>query len=115
MNKKDITIAVSILTADFLNLKSELDQIIKARIPVVHFDVMDNNFVPNLSFGPKILSDVANYLNDKGVVIDCHLMVELKANVKVKEFLCPFIMKGVNSIVLHYEALTQEQLIEFVS
>lgn len=115
MDKKNITIAASILTADFLNLKTELDRIIKAKISVVHFDVMDNNFVPNLSFGSKILNDVANYLNDKGVDVDCHLMVALKESVSVKDFLQPFIIKGVNSIILHYEALTSTQLKEFIS
>lgn len=115
MDKKNITIAASILTADFLNLKAELDRIIKAKIPAIHFDVMDNNFVPNLSFGPKILNDVASYLNDKVVDVDCHLMVALKESVSVKDFLQPFIIKGVNSIVLHYEALTLIQLKEFIS
>lgn len=114
MTEKNITIAVSILTADFLNLKDELNRIIKAKISAVHFDVMDNNFVPNLSFGPKILGDVASYLKDNNVVIDCHLMVALKENDSVKEFLEPFIIKGVNSITLHYEALTRKQLEEFI-
>ncbi|MDQ7982744.1 MAG: ribulose-phosphate 3-epimerase [Spiroplasma sp.] len=115
MNKNDNTIAVSILTADFLNLKSELDRIIVAKIPAVHFDIMDNNFVPNLSFGPKILSDVTNYLKDKNIVVDCHLMVQLKPKDKVKSFLKPFIMPGINSITLHYEALNKKQLLEFAN
>ncbi|MGL5268565.1 MAG: ribulose-phosphate 3-epimerase [Spiroplasma sp.] len=115
MSEKNVTIAASILTADFLNLKVELDRIIKAKIPAVHFDVMDNNFVPNLSFGPKILNDVVSYLKQKGVAVDCHLMVRLKVNVSVKDFLQPFIITGVNSIILHYEALTKKQLKEFVN
>lgn len=113
MKEKDIIIAASILTADFLNLEDELDRIIKAKIPAVHFDVMDNNFVPNLSFGPKILSDVAGYLKVKDVAVDCHLMVEVHGS--VKEFLAPFIIEGVNSITLHYEALSKKQLKEFVN
>lgn len=115
MMEKNVTIAASILTADFLNLKDELDRIVKAKISAVHFDVMDNNFVPNLSFGPKILSDVANYLKTKHVAVDCHLMVAIKTNVKVKDFLQPFIVEGVNSITLHYEALSKKQLQEFLS
>lgn len=113
--EKDTTIAVSILTADFLNLKNELDRIIAAKIPALHFDVMDNNFVPNLSFGPKILADVSNYLKDQAVMIDCHLMVQLKPKVKVKDFLKPFIISGVNSITLHYEAMNKKQLLEFIN
>ncbi len=113
--EKDTTIAVSILTANFLNLKNELDRIIDAKIPALHFDVMDNNFVPNLSFGPKILTDVSNYLKDKAVMIDCHLMVQLNPKVKVKDFLKPFIISGINSITLHYEAMNKKQLLEFVN
>lgn len=108
-------IAVSILTADFLNLKNELDRIIAAKIPALHFDVMDNHFVPNLSFGSKILNDVSNYLKDKGVMIDCHLMVQLDSKVKVKDFLQPFLISGVNSITLHYEAINKKQLLEFIN
>ncbi|MBE4703900.1 ribulose-phosphate 3-epimerase [Spiroplasma platyhelix] len=115
MTEPNVIIAASILTADFLNLKVELDSIVKAKIPAVHFDVMDNNFVPNLSFGPKILSDVASYLKTKGVAVDCHLMVAIKSNIKVKDFLQPFILDGVNSITLHYEALSKKQLKEFLS
>lgn len=113
--EKATTIAVSILTADFLNLKSELDRIIVAKIPALHFDIMDNNFVPNLSFGPKILADISNYLKDKAVVIDCHLMVQLSPKVKVKDFLKPFIIAKVNSITLHYEAMNKKQLLEFIN
>lgn len=115
MNNKEVTIAASILTADFLNLKSELDRIVAAKIPAVHFDVMDNNFVPNLSFGPKILSDVAGYLKTKNVAVDCHLMVALKSNIKVADFLQPFLVSGVTSVTLHYEALSAEQLKEFLN
>lgn len=115
MTEKKVIIAASILTADFLNLKTELDQIVKAKIPAVHFDVMDNNFVPNLSFGPKVLSDVASYLEQKDVAVDCHLMVAIKANIKVNDFLQPFILKGVTSITLHYEALSKKQLKEFLN
>lgn len=115
MEKNGTTIAVSILTADFLNLKSELDRIIAAKIPALHFDVMDNNFVPNLSFGSKILLDVSNYLKDKGVMVDCHLMVQLNPKIKVKDFLRPFIIAGVNSITLHYEAMNKKQLLEFIN
>lgn len=115
MEAKDVIIAASILTADFLNLKAELDRIAKAKISAVHFDVMDNNFVPNLSFGPKILSDVASYLVQKEVAVDCHLMVALTKKTTVKEFLQPFIIEGVRSITLHYEALSKKQLKEFLN
>lgn len=115
MSNKIPTVAVSILTADFLNLHKELNRIVKAKISAIHFDVMDNHFVPNLSFGPKILSDVCKYLADKNVVVDCHMMVKIDENRDIKDYLKPFIIPGVNSITLHYEALTKQQLNDFIN
>jgi len=113
MKNKDITIAASILTANFLSLKDELTNLFNAGIKWIHFDVMDYHFVPNLSFGPKILSDVCQF-NDE-INIDCHLMVNIK-NITVKEYLKPFmILPQVKNITLHYEALTKTQLTEFLN
>lgn len=113
--QKKVIIAASILTADFLNLQKELDRIIQAKIRAIHFDVMDNHFVPNLSFGPKILADVCNYVKDKNVVVDCHLMVKIEKSRNIKDYLQPFLIPGVNSITLHYEALSKEQLHDFLN
>lgn len=46
----------SIMTADFTNLSNDIDQIVEAGVTNLHLDVMDGNFVPNISFGPKIIS-----------------------------------------------------------
>ena len=71
---KDILIAPSILSANFAKLGEEVDTVIEAGADIVHFDVMDNHFVPNLTIGPMI----CKALRDHGVSapIDVHMMVE---------------------------------------
>lgn len=72
---------------------------------------MDYDFVDNLSFGPSILSNITSY---KKFFIDCHMMVKIK-NKKVEDYLKPFIKAGANSITMHIEALTTNQLKEFIN
>ncbi|WP_339020578.1 ribulose-phosphate 3-epimerase [Spiroplasma endosymbiont of Atherix ibis] len=107
---KKYIIAPSILTANFLELKSDLDKLKKAKIEWIHYDVMDYNFVPNLSFGPKILSDIVNNYNFK---MDLHLMVKV-VGFSIEDYLKPFVQKNVEQITMHYEALNKRQLISFI-
>jgi len=70
MNKK-ISVSPSILAANFLDLKSELEKVKMA--DYIHYDIMDNHFVPNISFGPKFVQEMVNFSNVKS---DMHFMVE---------------------------------------
>ncbi|WP_373699213.1 ribulose-phosphate 3-epimerase [Neisseria dentiae] len=89
-------IAPSILSADFARLGEEVTRVIEAGADLIHFDVMDNHYVPNLTFGPMVCAALKPYST---VPIDVHLMVE-----PVDDLILSFAKAGADIITFHPEA-----------
>lgn len=93
-----VKVAPSLLSADFSILEKELQLIEKTAAEWLHFDIMDGHFVPNLTFGPLIVSSLRPKTN---LFFDVHLMVE-----KPDFYIKPFAQAGAQLLTVHQEACT---------
>ena len=93
---KSIKISPSILSADFSKLGKEIQDLEKAKADLIHIDVMDGHFVPNITIGPEIINKLRKYTN---LPFDVHLMIS-----PVHNFIKNFAEAGADIITIHPEA-----------
>ena len=96
-----IKISPSILSADFSKLGSEIINLEKAKADLIHIDVMDGHFVPNITIGPEVISKLRKYTS---LPFDVHLMIS-----PVDDFIKKFADSGADIITIHPEATNDLQ------
>jgi ribulose-phosphate 3-epimerase len=92
-------VAPSILSADFAQLGAQIEAVMDAGARVIHFDVMDGNFVPPITIGPLVLGAIADQVHAAGAAVDVHLMIASPER-QIEEFA----KAGADSITFHMEA-----------
>jgi ribulose-phosphate 3-epimerase len=104
MINKVIEISPSILSADFKFLDEDIKDIINAGVKYLHFDVMDGQFVKNISFGIPVLKSLKEGYYP--LIFDVHLMI-----IDPEKYLEDFIKAGADIVTIHYEAVKEEDII----
>jgi ribulose-phosphate 3-epimerase len=94
-----VRVAPSILSADFGRLREQVGEVLAAGARVIHVDVMDGHFVPQITLGPIVVSALADEVHAAGGAIDTHLMIE-----RPERHLADFVKAGSDSVTVHAEA-----------
>jgi ribulose-phosphate 3-epimerase len=91
-------LAPSILSADFSRLGEQVELVMDAGVRVIHVDVMDGHFVPNITIGPFIVAAISEQVHGAGGVLDCHLMIQ-----NPERYIEAFAQAGADWINVHVE------------
>ena len=101
---RGINVAPSILSADFSRLGEDVETVLNAGARVIHVDVMDGHFVPNITIGPLVVKALRPIVHGAGALLDVHLMIK-----KPERFIPAFRDAGADWISVHAEATAHLQ------
>ncbi len=96
---RNIGIAPSILSADFLYLSRDVEEVLDAGARVIHVDIMDGHFVPNITIGPLVVAALRSLVHRAGALLDVHLMIE-----HPERYIDDFAAAGADVLTVHQEA-----------
>jgi ribulose-phosphate 3-epimerase len=99
---RELHLLPSILSADFARLGDEIARVMDAGVRIIHCDVMDGHFVPNLTMGPAVVAAVAPDVHKRGGLLSVHLMIE-----HPEDFLDEFVEAGADALSIHAESCAQ--------
>ena len=102
MPNPNVIIAPSVLAADFAHLSADIERVVKAGADWLHLDIMDGQFVDNISFGPGIVKTIRGLTS---LPLDVHLMIE-----RADHYVPRFIEAGANSITVHVEPEAKHEI-----
>ncbi len=98
---QEVHLLPSILSADFSRLGEEVSRVMDAGVRMIHFDVMDGHFVPNLTIGPAVLRSLAPLVHERDGLFSVHLMIE-----RPEKYAEDFVRAGADALSFHVEACT---------
>lgn len=96
---RELHLLPSILSADFCRLAADVDRVMDAGVKIIHVDVMDGHFVPNLTIGPPVVKCLARHVHGRGGFFSVHLMIE-----HPEEYVSTFVEAGADALSVHAEA-----------